>query len=53
MAAYKNYKEIPISSIKFNDEIIAWAVKKILKIDLNLIKVYGLFNVQKNFLKRY
>ena len=25
MAAYKNYKKIPISSIKFDDKIIAWA----------------------------
>ena len=25
MASYKNYKEIPINSIKFDDDIIAWA----------------------------
>ena len=25
MAAYKNYKQIPVSTIKFNDEVIAWA----------------------------
>ncbi len=25
MAAYKNYQKIPISSIKFDDDIIAWA----------------------------
>ena len=25
LAAYKNYQQIPISSIRFNDPIIAWA----------------------------
>jgi len=25
MAAYKSYKKIPVSSIKFNDEIVSWA----------------------------
>ena len=25
MVAYKNYKQIPVSSIKFNDQTIAWA----------------------------
>ena len=25
MAVYKNHKQLPISSIKFNDEVISWA----------------------------
>jgi len=25
MASYKNYKEIPVNSIKFDDDVIAWA----------------------------
>ena len=25
MVAYKNYKQVPISSVRFNDQIIAWA----------------------------
>ena len=28
LAAYKNYKKLPISSIKFNDQIIAWAAQE-------------------------
>ena len=28
MVVYKNYKKLPISSIKFNDEIIAWAAQE-------------------------
>jgi len=28
MVAYKNYKKLPINSIKFNDEIIAWAAQE-------------------------
>ena len=28
MAAYKNYTKLPINSIKFNDEIISWAVQE-------------------------
>jgi len=28
MAAYKSYKKLPISSIKFNDDIIAWAAQE-------------------------
>jgi renalase len=28
MVAYKNYKKLPINSIKFNDEIIAWATQE-------------------------
>jgi renalase len=28
MVAYNNYKKLPISSIKFNDEIISWAAQE-------------------------
>ena len=28
MVAYKNYKKLPINSIKFNDEVIAWAAQE-------------------------
>jgi len=28
MAVYKNYKELPMNSIKFNDEMIAWAAQE-------------------------
>ena len=64
MAAYKNYQKIPVSSIKFDDDIIAWAsnenTKKRFKSNLTLWTIQAnkkyskkIINLYKNNKKKY
>ena len=64
MAAYKNYQKIPVSSIKFDDDIIAWAsnenTKKRFKSNLTLWTIQAnkkyskkVINLYKNNKKKY
>ena len=57
MVAYKNFNEIPISSIKFNDEIISWASnensKKRFKSKINLWTIQTNMIWSKKYINKY
>ena len=64
MAAYKNYQKIPINSIKFDDDVVAWAsnenTKKRFKSNLTLWTIQvnikyskKIINIYKNDKKKY
>ena len=47
MAIYKNNKNLPISSIKFNDKILGWAANENSK--KRFLSNYSLWTIQSNF----
>ena len=57
MVAFKNKKELPISSIKFNDSILSWAAnensKKRFKSDLNLWTLQATLKWSKKTINKY
>ena len=57
MLAFKNYKNLPISSIKFNDKILAWASnensKKRFKSNLNLWTLQASLKWSKKKINKY
>ena len=57
MVAFKNQKKIPISSIKFNDDILAWAAnensKKRFKSNINLWTLQATLKWSKKTINRY
>ncbi len=57
MVALKNYKDIPISSIKFNDDILAWAAnensKKRFKSNINLWTLQATLKWSKKAINKY
>ena len=57
MVAYKNYKEMPISTIKFNDSVLAWAAnentKKRFKSRLNLWTIQTNTEYSKSIINLY
>ena len=57
MLAFKNQKELPISSIKFDDEILTWAAnensKKRFKSNLNLWTLQASLKWSKKTINRY
>jgi renalase len=52
MAAYKNYKKMPISSIKFNDKIISWAVQENSKARFKTNKILWTIQCTENFSRK-
>ncbi len=52
MVAYKNYKKIPISSIKFNDDIIAWAAQENTKNRFKSNKILWTIQCTENYSKK-
>jgi len=57
MLAFKNQKNLPISSIKFNDEILAWAAnensKKRFKSNINLWTLQATLKWSKKTINKY
>ena len=57
MIAYKNNKEIPVSSIKFNDKVLAWASnensKKRFKSKINLWTIQATLYWSKKYIRLY
>ena len=57
MIAFKNQKNLPISSIKFNDDILAWAAnensKKRFKSNINLWTIQATLKWSKKTINRY
>ena len=57
MIAFKNQKNVPISSIKFNDDILAWAAnensKKRFKSNINLWTLQATLNWSKKTINKY
>ena len=57
MIAFKNQKNLPISSIKFNDDILAWAAnensKKRFKSNINLWTIQASLNWSKKTINKY
>ena len=57
MIAFKNQKKLPISSIKFNDDILAWAAnensKKRFKSNINLWTLQATLNWSKKTINKY
>ena len=57
MVAFKNQKILPISSIKFNDDILAWAAnensKKRFKSSINLWTLQATLNWSKKTINKY
>ena len=57
MLAFKNQKHIPLSSIKFNDDIIAWAAnensKNRFKSKINLWTIQTTVNYSKKIIDKY
>ena len=57
MIAFKNQKNVPISSIKFNDDILAWAAnensKKRFKSNLNLWTLQATLKWSKKTINKY
>tara|TARA_B100000780_G_scaffold252568_1_gene199756 strand:- start:1324 stop:2310 length:987 start_codon:yes stop_codon:yes gene_type:complete len=52
MVAYKNYKKLPINSIKFNDEMISWAVQENTKDRFKSNKVLWTIQCTENYSKK-
>ena len=57
MIAFKNQKNLPISSIKFNDDILAWAAnensKKRFKSNINLWTLQATLKWSKKTINKY
>ena len=57
MVAFKNQKNLPISSIKFNDDMLAWAAnensKKRFKSNTNLWTLQATLNWSKKTINKY
>ena len=57
MIAFKNQKTLPISSIKFNDDILAWAAnensKKRFKSNINLWTLQATLKWSKKTINKY
>jgi len=52
MAAYKNYKKLPISSVKFNDPVIAWAAQENTKNRFKDSKILWTIQCTESFSKK-
>ena len=52
MAVYKNYKKLPINSVKFNDPVIAWAAQENTKNRFKDSKILWTIQCTENFSKK-
>ena len=52
MAAYKNYKKIPINSVKFNDDIVAWGAQENTKNRFKSSKILWTIQCTENYSKK-
>ena len=53
MVAYKNYKKLPINSINFNDEVIAWAAQENTKDRFEANQILWTVDCTEKFSKKF